>query len=134
MQIDLYDFATLQKVSTLIDTKDHKSLPMIDSYTFNSKENMILLACESDQIFRHSFVADYYLYDIASKKLTKLFDFKIQEPTFSPDGNQIAYAKDNNLLFIIFKQKHPNKLQLTARKIRSSMVLQTGFMRKNLLS
>ena len=97
MQIDLYDYATLKKVSTLIDTKNHQGLPMIDSYTFNSKENQILLACESEQIFRHSFVADYYLYDIASKQLTKLFDFKVQEPTFSPDGTQIAYAKDNNL-------------------------------------
>jgi hypothetical protein len=28
------------------------------------------------------FTADYYLYDIASKKLKKLFDFQVQEPTF----------------------------------------------------
>jgi dipeptidyl-peptidase-4 len=33
MQIDLYDFATLKKLATLIDTKDHKGLPSIDGYT-----------------------------------------------------------------------------------------------------
>ena len=98
MQIDLYDFATLKKVSTLIDTKSHRELSEgIDSYTFDAAEKMILIACNTNQIFRHSFTADYYLYDIASKKLKKLFDFQAQEPTFSPDGTKIAYAKENNL-------------------------------------
>ena len=98
MQIDLYDFATLKKVSTLIDTKSHRELSNgIDSYTFDASEKMILLACNTNQIFRHSFTADYYLYDIANKKLKKLFDFQVQEPTFSPDGKKIAYAKENNL-------------------------------------
>ena len=37
MQIDLYDFATLKKVSTLIDTKSHRELSDgIDSYTFDA--------------------------------------------------------------------------------------------------
>ncbi|TDD76342.1 S9 family peptidase [Flavobacterium caseinilyticum] len=98
MQIDLYDFATLKKVSTLIDTKSHRELSAgIDSYTFDASEKMILLACNTNQIFRHSFTADYYLYDINNKKLRKLFDFQVQEPTFSPDGKKIAYAKENNL-------------------------------------
>lgn len=98
MQIDLYDFATLKKVSNLIDTKNHKELSDgIDSYTFDAAEKKILIACNSNQIFRHSFTADYFLYDIASKSLTKLVDFQIQEPTFSPNGTKIAYAKENNL-------------------------------------
>jgi dipeptidyl-peptidase-4 len=98
MQIDLYDFATLKKVVTLIDTKSHKDLANgIDSYTFDAEEKMILLACNTNQIFRHSFTADYYLYNIATKQLKKLFDFQVQEPTFSPDGKKIAYAKGNNL-------------------------------------
>ncbi|KUJ63293.1 peptidase S9 [Flavobacteriaceae bacterium CRH] len=98
MQIDLYDFATLKKVSNLIDTKNHKELADgIDSYTFDASEKKILIACNTNQIFRHSFTADYFLYDITSKSLTKLFDFQIQEPTFSPDGTKIAYARENNL-------------------------------------
>lgn len=98
MQIDLYDFATLNKVSNLIDTKNHKLLADgIDSYTFDSSERKILIAGNSNQIFRHSFTADYFLYDIDSKSLIKLFDFQVQEPTFSPDGKKIAYARENNL-------------------------------------
>lgn len=116
MQIDLYDYATLKKVATLIDTKNHKDLPMIDSYIFNSQENKMLIACKSEQIFRHSFVADYYLYDIQTKQLTKLFDFKIQEPTFSPDGNQIAYAKDNNLYVYNLQSKTTKQITTDGRK------------------
>lgn len=97
MQIDLYDFATLKKVATLIDTKDQKELEDgIDSYAFSADEKMILIANNSKQIFRHSFTADYYLYDTTTKKLEKLFD-QVQEPTFSPNGKKIAYAKENNL-------------------------------------
>ena len=98
MQVDLYDFATLKKVSNLIDTKSFAALADgIDSYTFDASEKKILIACNSSKIFRHSFTADYFVYDIAGKTLTKLVDSQIQEPTFSPDGTKIAYAKQNNL-------------------------------------
>lgn len=116
MQIDLYDFATLKKVATLIDTKDQKDLPMINSYTFDQSEKRILLACNSQQIFRHSFTADYYLYDIASKKLTKLFDYQIQEPTFSADGKKIAFAKDNNLFVYDLASKATTTITTDGKK------------------
>lgn len=98
MQIDLFDFATLKKVTTLIDTKNHTVLADgIDSYTFSPDEKSILIANNTNQIFRHSFTADYYLYDTTTKKVCKVFDFQVQEPTFSPDGKKIAFARDNNL-------------------------------------
>ena len=37
------------------------------------------------------------MYDITSRKLTKLSDDKVMYATFSPDGSQVAYVKDNNL-------------------------------------
>lgn len=115
-QIDLYDFATLKKVATLIDSKDFKSLEGIDSYTFSNDEKTILIANNSDQIFRHSFVANYFLYDIASKKLSPLFDYKIQEPTFSPDGTQIAFAKDNNLFIYNIAAKTTKQITTDGKK------------------
>lgn len=113
MQIDLYDFATLNKIATLIDTKNHKELSEgIDSYSFSTDEKMILIASNSNQIFRHSFTADYYLYNTISKELTKLFDSQVQEPTFSPNGKMIAYSKENNLfLYDIVAKK---TVQITA--------------------
>ena len=115
-QIDLYDFATLKKVATLIDTKDFKNLEGIDSYTFSTDEKSILIATNSDQIFRYSFVANYFIYEIASNKVTPLFDYKIQEPTFSPDGTQIAYAKDNNLFIYNIGTKTSNQITTDGKK------------------
>jgi len=97
MQINLFDFATLKKVSTLIDTKNQiKLLDGIDSYTFSSDEKMILIANNTNPIYRHSFTADYYLYNIETEELNKVLE-QVQEPTFSPDGKKIAYAKGNNI-------------------------------------
>ena len=117
MQIDLYDFATLNKVATLIDTKNHKELgDGIDSYSFNSDENMILIASNTNQIFRHSFTADYFLYNTVSKELIKLFDFQLQEPTFSPDGKMIAYAKENNLFVYDITTKKSTQITNDGKK------------------
>jgi dipeptidyl-peptidase 4 len=96
-QIDLYDYATLNKISTLLDTKNHKALSDgIDSYTFSSDEKQILIANNSNPIYRHSFTADYYVYEVPTKSLRKVLE-QVQEPIFSPDGTKIAYAKSNNL-------------------------------------
>ena len=97
MQIDLFDFATLKKVSTLIDTKNQSKLTGgIQSYSFSSDEKTILIANNTTPIYRHSFTADYFLYNIETKELNKVLE-QVQEPTFSPDGKKIAYAKGNNL-------------------------------------
>jgi dipeptidyl-peptidase-4 len=99
-QIDLYDFSTLKKVATLLDTKDFSELKNgIDSYTFSSDEKKILIANNSQQIFRRSFTADYFLYDTTTKKLKAVLE-NVQEPTLSPDASKIAYAKENNLYFL----------------------------------
>lgn len=115
-QIDLYDFASLKKVATLIDTKDYKELPKIDSYTFDAEEKLILLACNTNQIFRHSFTADYYLYNTVTKSLIKLFDFQVQEPTFSPDSKKIAYAKENNLFVYDVDSKSSAAITVDGKK------------------
>ena len=95
--VDLYDFATLNKVSTLVDSKKFGELHGIDSYTFSKDEKKILLASNSEPIFRHSFTADFYIYDTASKVITKLTEDKVQEPSFSPDGSKVAYVFNNNI-------------------------------------
>lgn len=96
-QIDLYDFATLEKVSTLFDTKNHTEISSIDSYSFDRSEKKILIATNSNPIFRHSFTAQYFVYDIVSKTVNSFTANPIQEPSFSADGTKIAYAFENNL-------------------------------------
>ena len=115
-QIELYDYATLQKVSTLIDTKNFKSLADgIDSYTFSSDEKQMLIANATTPIFRHSFTADYYLYNLTSKELTKVLE-RVHEPTFSPDGKKIAFARENNLFVYDIATKETTQITTDGKK------------------
>ena len=48
-----------------------------------------------------SFKATYYIYTIASTKLEKLSDGdKQQVPTWSPDGNLVAFVRNNNIFLV----------------------------------
>lgn len=115
-QIDLYDFATLKKVATVLDTKSHTDLADgIDSYTFSNDEKQILIANNSNPIFRHSFTANYYLYNLNSKNLTKVLE-NVQEPTFSPDGTKIAFAKENNLFVYDIASKNTTQVTTDGKK------------------
>jgi dipeptidyl-peptidase-4 len=74
---------------------------LIDGYTFDATEKTMLLACNSKQIFairlhRLLFVSN------RTKELTKLFDFQIQEPTFSPDGRKLLTQEI--IIYMISKQ------------------------------
>jgi dipeptidyl-peptidase-4 len=120
MQIDLFDYATLNKVATLIDTKDFAALTSIDSYTFDQAEKKILIATNTESIFRRSFTANYFVYDIATKKLSKFTDKAIQEPVFSSDGNKIAYVFENNLY--IFDLLLNKEIQVTTDGKKNSII------------
>src|SRR5690606_3325588 len=60
---------------------------------------------------RRSFTANYYVFDIPTQKLTKFTDKKIQEPLFSPNGNKVAYAFENNLY--VFDLETDTETQIT---------------------
>ncbi|WP_237274583.1 S9 family peptidase [Tenacibaculum ovolyticum] len=94
--VDKYDYKTLEKVATIVDSKDLNELKTFQSYSFNSDETKLILGTNFKPIFRHSFLGTFYMYDIASKTL-RLIGEDIQRPTFSPDSKRVAYAKDNNL-------------------------------------
>ena len=115
-QIDLYDFATLQKVATLLDSKNFPELKDgIDSYTFSNDEKQILIANATNSIFRHSFTANYFVYNLTTKVLTKVLE-QVQEPTFSPDGTKIAFAKENNLFIYDIASKNSTQITTDGKK------------------
>lgn len=95
--VDVYDYKTLEKIKTLVNSIDLKEVSFFSDYTFSSDERKLLLATELEPVYRRSSLGVFYVYDIDSKSLSKVSNNKIQEPTFSPDGTQLAYGFENNL-------------------------------------
>ena len=115
-QIELYDFATLKKVATVIDTKSFSELKDgIDSYRFSNDEKQLLIANNLTQIYRHSFTADYYLFNLNTQKISKILN-QVQEPTFSPDGTKIAYSRANNLFLYDIASKSETQITNDGQK------------------
>lgn len=95
-----YNYKTGEKIETIFSAKDSKisDFDAIYEYNFNENESKILFCINIETIYRYSFKADYYIYDINSKSTKKLSgNGKQQLATFSPDGNMVAFVRDNNI-------------------------------------
>lgn len=71
----------------------------IDDYTFNRVENKVLIATDSRAIYRHSYAAVHYVFDMSSGVLQEL-DPQHKPQTlaeFSPDGTMVSYIFQNNM-------------------------------------
>lgn len=78
----------------------HK-LESIDGYIMSPDEKRILLRTQTKMIYRRSYTAVYYIYDVQNGTYEPLSDGGPQQmPIFSPDGNVIAFARDNNLFLV----------------------------------
>ncbi|PHQ28169.1 S9 family peptidase [Leeuwenhoekiella nanhaiensis] len=95
--LDVYSYKTGDKVSTLINSGEIEGLDYFIGYTLSDDESKALLSTNLRSIYRRSSLGVYYVYDLDSKKLTKVADEAIQEPTFSPDASKVAYGLNNNL-------------------------------------
>ncbi|WP_027137200.1 S9 family peptidase [Gaetbulibacter saemankumensis] len=95
--IDIYNYETLEKVKTLVDSRSIPDLRYFSDYKFSEDETKVLLATNEESVYRRSVLGHYFVYTISDGSLIKVSEEKIQEPTFSPDGTKIAYGYENNL-------------------------------------
>ena len=97
--VDKYSYKTLKKTETIVNSRDLEGLEGFSSYRFNADESSVILGTNFKKIYRHSFTGSFYHYNVRTKKL-HLIGKDIQEPTFSPKGEKIAFAKKNNLFIL----------------------------------
>jgi len=110
--MDKFDYATLEKLETIVQGKDLEGIKYFDAYTFNKDETKLIIGVNLERIYRRSKVGKYYLYNLLTKEFELISDLNIQEPTFSPDGNKIAYVNENNIYIKDLKTKET--IQITA--------------------
>ena len=65
------------------------------------KGDKMLIRTRTESVYRRSYKADFYIYTIKTTRLERLSDGgKQQVPLWSPDGNQIAFVRDNNIYLV----------------------------------
>ena len=101
-KINQYDLTTGEMVATLFDAgqipENTDFNGRIDSYEFSQRENQILISSETEQIYRHSTRAKYFVFDRKNKSLTPVFnEGKIRYATFSDAADKVAFVFENNL-------------------------------------
>ncbi len=86
---------TLFNVNTVRETK----LESFDDYWISSTGRRIIVSAGKEWIYRRSWKADLYDYDVRRNFLKPLSETpgKLMSPVFSPDGRMCAYVRDNNI-------------------------------------
>lgn len=99
-----HSFKTGKEIASVFDVetaRGAKKLPCIDGYIMSPDEHRILIQTETKGIYRRSYTAVYYIYDVRNNTLEPLSEGGPQQvPLFSPDGNVIAFARGNNLFLV----------------------------------
>jgi len=91
-----YSYETGIAVDTIYKASKFKI--QVDDYEFNTDETKILIQTNYKRIYRRSFTADYYIYDITNKEISKVSESgKQQIASFSPDSKKIAFIRENNI-------------------------------------
>ncbi len=102
-QLNIYNYKTGKLEKTLFGIADltlhPDSLPIgMQNYELSENEDKMLCLTDMESIYRHSFHANYYVYDFKTKTLQPLSENGKQRlATFSPDATKVAFMRDNNL-------------------------------------
>lgn len=96
-----YSYKTGQPVETVFDIQTARdcTIPSFDGFIMSPDEYRLIVYTNSEPIYRRSFKADYYYFDIRRNMIRKLSDNKSKQmaPVFSRDGRMLAYVCDNNI-------------------------------------
>lgn len=98
-----YSFKTGKEVEAIFDVTKARdcNFKTFDDYILSPDEKLILIQTETKPIYRHSFTAVYYIHNVKNNTLEPLSNNGPQQvPLFSPDGNQIAFVRNNNIFLV----------------------------------
>jgi dipeptidyl-peptidase-4 len=75
----------------------------IEDYYFNADETQMLIATEIEYIYRRSYKAFFFVFDLKTKTTRPLADPKLGKQMlaeFSPDGKKVAFTRNNDIYFL----------------------------------
>ena len=98
-----YSFKTGEVTDTILNIRTARGerLFSLGRFILSPTEDIILLEQNVQKIFRRSYTADYYIFTIRNNKIDPLTTGgPVQVPSFSPDGHNIAFVRDNNIFIV----------------------------------
>lgn len=98
-----YSYKTGRQTGVLfdVDTTVGEKINAVEGYILSPDAKKILVRTDTKMIYRRSFTATYYIYNIADRKMEKLSDGGPQQsPVWSPDGLKVAFVRDNNIYIV----------------------------------
>lgn len=99
--IERYETASGKLIETVLDTSHTRenNISKVAAFKISPDGSKILLYTTKTPIYRHSFTADWYVFEIKRNILRPLSkEFKKQRaPLFSPDSRMVAFVADNNI-------------------------------------
>lgn len=103
IEIVKYEYKTGKKKEVIVRSSEltvQKSVEpiQIDNYTFSDDETKLLIATQTEKLYRHSTRENYYVFDLKTKHLQKVTEGdKQMYASFSPNGNKVAFVRNNNI-------------------------------------
>ncbi|AHF12190.1 peptidase S9 [Barnesiella viscericola DSM 18177] len=94
------EYRTGYEVDTLFDVKTAREcdLKSFDGFSLSPDEKHLLIYADSEPIYRRSFKANYYTFEIRRNLLKPLSEGgKQQVAVYSPNGRMVAFVRDNNI-------------------------------------
>jgi len=103
VSLETFDLRSGNRLKEIVNANDirfeNRQLDL-SSYELSPNEDKLLLVENMEYVYRRSPKANYFVFDMTTKKITRLSEGSKQFfPTFSPDGKKIAFVKDNNLWY-----------------------------------
>ena len=96
-----YDIKTGKEIETVIDVAKTRGakIDAIEGFELSQDGSKLLVYTDKQMIYRRSFKASYYVYEIKRNMLVALSEnFTHQQaPVFSPDARVVAFVVDNNI-------------------------------------
>jgi len=95
-----YSYKTGTLVEVLFDLSkvENPGFTGFSDYAFSNDETKILFTTKRKSIYRHSFTAEYFIWNFTIREMTPLSANGAQQlATFSPDGERVAFVRDNNI-------------------------------------
>ena len=106
-----------EKFDSTLNLKLAPEVADFDQFEFSEDETLLLLRTKTEPVYRHSVLANYYVYNLQTNETIPVSESARQQfVTLSPDATRVAFVADNNLYIKDLKSKKTTQVTRDGEK------------------